>query len=68
MILYYCFYITKFKYHLCYYLNLFAILAKGTVRLNFFKQNKLGLTLLTRYQPFWLSLFCEKIWVFRNLE
>ncbi len=26
------FYITKFKYHLCYYLNLFAILAKGTVR------------------------------------
>ena len=28
----YCFYITKFKYHLCYYLNLFAILAKGTVR------------------------------------
>ena len=26
-----CFYITKFKYHLCYYLNLFAILAKGTV-------------------------------------
>ena len=27
----YCFYITKFKYHLCYYLNLFAILAKGTV-------------------------------------
>ena len=22
-----------------------------------FKQNKLGLTLLTRYQPFWLSLF-----------
>ncbi|WP_337623607.1 hypothetical protein, partial [Prevotellamassilia timonensis] len=26
----YCFYITKFKYHLCYYLNLFAILAKGT--------------------------------------
>ena len=25
------FYITKFKYHLCYYLNLFAILAKGTV-------------------------------------
>ena len=27
-----CFYITKFKYHLCYYLNLFAILAKGTVR------------------------------------
>ena len=31
--LFYCFYITKFKYHLCYYLNLFAILAKGTVRL-----------------------------------
>ena len=30
----YCFYITKFKYHLCYYLNLFAILAKGTVRQN----------------------------------
>ena len=30
-ILFYCFYITKFKYHLCYYLNLFAILAKGTV-------------------------------------
>ena len=28
----YCFYITKFKYHLCYYLNLFAILAKGSVR------------------------------------
>ena len=28
---YYCFYITKFKYHLCYYINLFAILAKGTV-------------------------------------
>ena len=28
----YCFYITKFKYHLCYYLNLFAILAKGIVR------------------------------------
>ena len=28
----YCFYITKFKYHLCYYFNLFAILAKGTVR------------------------------------
>ncbi len=28
----YGFYITKFKYHLCYYLNLFAILAKGTVR------------------------------------
>ena len=27
-----------------------------------FKQNKLGLTLLTRYQPFWLSLFCEKIY------
>ena len=27
----YYFYITKFKYHLCYYLNLFAILAKGTV-------------------------------------
>ncbi len=27
----YCFYITKFKYHLCYYLNLFAILAKETV-------------------------------------
>ena len=27
----YCFYITKFKYHLCYYLYLFAILAKGTV-------------------------------------
>ncbi len=26
-----------------------------------FKQNKLGLTLLTRYQPFWLSLFCENI-------
>ena len=26
------FYITKFKYHLCYYLNLFAILAKGSVR------------------------------------
>ena len=26
------FYITKFKYHLCYYLNLFAILVKGTVR------------------------------------
>ena len=25
------FYITKFKYNLCYYLNLFAILAKGTV-------------------------------------
>ena len=33
-ILNYCFYITKFKYHLCYYLNLFAILAKGTVRWN----------------------------------
>ena len=29
---YYLFYITKFKYHLCYYLYLFAILAKGTVR------------------------------------
>ena len=29
---FYGFYITKFKYHLCYYLNLFAILAKGTVR------------------------------------
>ena len=28
---FYYFYITKFKYHLCYYLNLFAILAKGTV-------------------------------------
>ena len=28
----YYFYITKFKYHLCYYLILFAILAKGTVR------------------------------------
>ena len=27
-----------------------------------FKQNKLGLTLLTRYQPFWLSLFCKKIY------
>ena len=26
------FYMTKFKYHLCYYLNLFAILAKETVR------------------------------------
>ena len=26
------FYITKFKYHLCYYLNLFAILAKETVQ------------------------------------
>ena len=24
--------VTKFKYHLCYYLNLFAILAKETVR------------------------------------
>ena len=23
-----------------------------------FKQNKLGLSLLTKYQPFWLSLFC----------
>ena len=33
-LLFYCFYITKFKYHLCYYLNLFAILAKGTVRQN----------------------------------
>ena len=32
VILHDCFYITKFKYHLCYYLNLFAILAKGTVR------------------------------------
>ena len=30
----YYFYITKFKYHLCYYLNLFAILAKGTVIMN----------------------------------
>ena len=29
---FFCFYITKFKYHLCYYLNLFAILAKETVR------------------------------------
>ena len=28
----YSFYIIKFKYHLCYYLYLFAILAKGTVR------------------------------------
>jgi hypothetical protein len=28
----YYFYITKFKYHLCYYLNLIAILAKGTAR------------------------------------
>ena len=27
-----------------------------------FKQNKLGLTLLMRYQPFWLSLFCKKIY------
>ena len=27
----YYFYITKFKYHLCYYINLFVILAKGTV-------------------------------------
>ena len=26
------FYITKFKYHLCYYLYLFAILAKETVQ------------------------------------
>ena len=25
----------------------------------FFKQNKLGLTHLTRYQPFWLSLFSQ---------
>ncbi len=33
-LLFYCFYITKFKYHLCYYLNLFAILAKETVRQN----------------------------------
>ena len=32
MMFFLCFYITKFKYHLCYYLNLFAILAKGTVR------------------------------------
>ena len=27
-----------------------------------FKQDKLGLTLLTRYQPFGLSLFCKKIY------
>ena len=32
LLLDYCFYITKFKYHLCYYLNLFAILARGTAR------------------------------------
>ena len=25
------------------------------------KQNKLGLTLLTRYQPFWLSLYLRKM-------
>ena len=36
----YCFYITKFKYHLCYYLNLFAILAKGTVRQNVYDRTQ----------------------------
>ena len=39
-------------------LKLYIIMWIIAVRQNFFKQNKLGLSLLTKYKPFWLSLFC----------
>lgn len=38
----------------------FFLLKKYCCLVFFFKQNKLGLTLLTRCQPFWLSLFLRK--------
>ena len=35
----------------------FAYIIRYCCPVKLFKQNKLGLTLLTKYQPFWLSLF-----------
>ena len=51
-----CFYITKFKYHLCYYLNLFAILAKGTVRWN----------VNMPYRPYWKDSNKVQILTYRS--